>query len=1476
MPGLSFVERFMNLPGPAKVGVAVLAGGGLIGALVVLGRPEFVFFVVIGLAIAAAVLIGFRKLLKWRDKKKAKPFEQKIYENASAAPTGASDAGAKARMDDLRRKFEEGVARFRDHGKDLYSLPWYLLVGEPGSGKTEAVRHCNVGFPPGLQDEMQGAGGTINMNWWFTNHAVILDTAGKLMFENVDGTKTSEWKEFLRQLRAARPNCPINGMLLVIPADSLLTDSADQIQRKGGKIAEQLDFVQKALGVRFPVFVCITKADKINGFREFFENLTDPQLQGQMMGWSNPTDLDEPFKPERVEEHLKSVAERLRRRRLGLMIDPVHTQDPMGGRRLDEVDALYDFPDALLKIAPRLRRYLEMVFVAGEWSSKPLFLRGIYFTSSMQEGAELDADLAEAMGVDVESLPAGKVWEKSSAYFLRDLFMNKVFRESGLVTAAGNTRQLQQRRRMILLGTAIASVLILMAVSWFAASSLSSSIGDRTRFWQQVASHLDGGELKVPLFELDQRDSYYLGDDPIEEIRGESSASKRATLPVATGALIESGAPRVSWMFRPVAKFSGGDLAARERRAHARVLELSTIEPLVVSASELMASSRPDDEAGALEARALAQLVRIERSRFEDGVAPPDVMALSDFVMTRWVPKATEPAEIEQERETASRQIGRLAEEVSGAYSGGNAPSWPPRSLLTPPPDREDLDPLRVLPSAAQRLANTVRNSPSGEGAILAKLVQLRTSLSAYTQAETSLLAVRFDNVRTRDAFEVKRREWDAQAEAVRVSGEALRDSVSALGDLADLPPSMQVQRAKDELLQAATARIKPVLDEIEAVSGGVSENDEETQRLARVKRILDDAMRAVGDSIDGTTQELAANLTTLGAGVLNRPPGSDTRRVFERRMGMYALATQAVGAEVSPSSAMDLGSALRQFVANAEACTASLAELRGPADAAGEFAKNAHDVSSVAASAGFRRQAHDAIQAAMDAITEEGSIATLVEARASGLRPVQRPGIPLTRLADGGPCEARFHPEAAEVVLGAVSAMATTIEAEDASQRVLDTPGLQASYDDVRDMAVDYVDDYVEYWTTTLDEDMEITLGEMPWSDAHEALGALNVRSQNTDLRRLEETRGEALKKVTGDLRSESVSRAITRSDAVARSLGDFVDAVRPVQRKWDALGADPVRARASVLAMTPLEFRQDYLEEGEVYCGDLSEAPVPYWSNVVDGMLESLARSGEGEAERALRSLRALGKFPLSLDEAGDLSDEEVLTARSSVRTLRLAASRGSTAPTNPGGGTIGDGESLPGLSAVNDKLRRLRGEASITPAQRTLFEKLTAALDALTGRQDEAKWITWEFRPLSERNFDDQFGRVAGRFSYSRVTLAGRAAINLENVGGQSDAAARGLPLFSSSGLEVMFFTTAQDRADGRGVRATIPSRWTVLFPLLNGQAQRLERDGVPTDEWAVPVSFQHEGASLTYWIAVKFSTPLPKPNDWPRRADWSQAG
>ncbi len=476
------------------VPLRVYIGGGVVAIAALLAFMKFflhanwttIGIIIGGILFVALLILGYVKFLGALSKGKANPLAQSIAGNAAASPQGISEPARRARLDDLRRNFEQGIDKFRAAGKNLYSVPWLVLVGEPGSGKTEAVRHCNVGFPPGLQDQLQGSGGTLNMNWWFTNQAIILDTAGRLMFEEVAPGTTNEWAEFLKLLKTNRPNCPINGMLLVIPVDTLIKDTADQIEKKAGKIGQQLEQIQRTLGVRFPVFVIITKCDLLNGFRELFDDLNDPQLQHQIMGWSNPAPLDDRFDPTRVTDHLEIVKQRLTERRQHLLLDPVNTEDA-ASRRIDQVDALYALPDSLAKIGPRLRRYLELIFVGGEWSPKPPFLRGIYFTSSMTEGSALDAELAEVLGVPVDSLPEGRVWRRDRAYFLRDLFVEKVFREKGLVTRAHNADKQQRSRRNILLASGLVALIILGTFMWLGSKQLRESIGVHRDFWVAAA-----------------------------------------------------------------------------------------------------------------------------------------------------------------------------------------------------------------------------------------------------------------------------------------------------------------------------------------------------------------------------------------------------------------------------------------------------------------------------------------------------------------------------------------------------------------------------------------------------------------------------------------------------------------------------------------------------------------------------------------------------------------------------------------------------------------------------------------------------------------------------------------------------------------------------------------------------------------------------------------------------------------------------
>ncbi len=478
------LDQFSQIPKNMKLLMAALAGIAVLAVTAVIGRSALLIAVV-GIVVIVGAIFLWQLYLKVSGRQRTRLMSSQLAAHSAGAPSSIHDPALLATLDRLRENFARGLEKFEAVGKDLYSLPWYVVCGEPGSGKTEAVRRCKVGFPPGLQDEMQGAGGTINMHWWFTNYAVLIDTAGKLLFQEAPPGTTNEWTEFLALLRRTRPHCPINGLLLVIPSESLIKDSMEDITAKASKIARQLDTIQRMLEVRFPVFVLITKCDKIVGFREFFSGVKDPQLQDQMTGWSNPAPLDTQFQLEAVNRHLAEVVERIGRRRLGMLKDPMPTDH--GKRRADEVDSLFALSASIGALAPRLRKYLETIFGTGAQSAKPLFLRGIYFTSALTEGKELDTELAAALGLSEEQLPASKAWERERSFFLKDLFLQKVFKEKGLVTRANDTSKLIKKRQRIIGGVVAVGTLVVLGISYLGYMALKTSVGSELPYWRAGA-----------------------------------------------------------------------------------------------------------------------------------------------------------------------------------------------------------------------------------------------------------------------------------------------------------------------------------------------------------------------------------------------------------------------------------------------------------------------------------------------------------------------------------------------------------------------------------------------------------------------------------------------------------------------------------------------------------------------------------------------------------------------------------------------------------------------------------------------------------------------------------------------------------------------------------------------------------------------------------------------------------------------------
>lgn len=594
------LNKFQQIPKSMQLVVAALAGIGLLGGAALIDRRAF-FIAGGGIALVVGAMFAWQFYVSWRGRQRTKAMTGQLSAHSSGRPSSLNDPAHIATLDRLRENFSRGIEKFQAVGKDLYSLPWYVVCGEPGSGKTEAVRRCKVGFPPGLQDEMQGAGGTINMHWWFTNHAVLIDTAGKLLFQETPPGTTTEWTEFLNLLRTSRPHCPINGLLLVIPSESLIKDSFEDIESKAGKIARQLNTIQRTLEVRFPVFVLITKCDKIVGFREFFAGVKNPQLQDQMTGWSNPAPLDTPFQLEAVSQHLAEVVKRIGRRSLGLLKDPVPTE--AGKRRLDEVDSLFALSASIGALAPRLRKYLETIFVIGGQSAKPLFLRGIYFTSALTEGKELDTELAAALGLSEDQLPASKAWERERSYFLKDLFLYKVFKEKGLVTRANNTDQLIKTRQRIIGGVVVAGLVSVLAVSIFGYLALKSSVGSELVFWRAgaQAENWSGAKWK-PIVNSRLE---YTGNDIVQLDNNREwpilQFHEKLQLRVSSDM-------QIPWVYKPIESLALGANASR-RQAQRILYEASVIAPVIEANRDRLVNST---DWSAADSERLAALIQLE------------------------------------------------------------------------------------------------------------------------------------------------------------------------------------------------------------------------------------------------------------------------------------------------------------------------------------------------------------------------------------------------------------------------------------------------------------------------------------------------------------------------------------------------------------------------------------------------------------------------------------------------------------------------------------------------------------------------------------------------------------------------------------------------------------------------------------------------------------------------------------------------
>jgi hypothetical protein len=369
------------------------------------------------------------------------------------------------RINDL---LKQGFSKFAKRELGLYANPWFIMIGEPRSGKSSLLEASDLELEPSAVEKESTDDGknSLPIRLWTGAKAVVCDISGKIFFDRwLDGS-SAEWNYIVKRICRLRHKRPLDGIIFTIPADALLADSDSLTSRKSILMATELAGLLKNCGMNLPCYVVVTKLDMVNGFYDYTKFI-EGDLRHQIFGYENSTKY---FNAERFGEFRQKQNERLIAGAKQLIDANLRAYEQSPGSRMDRASKIWTFPDTFNALNTNLTIYLDALFGEDNYhGSSGAFFEGVYFTSSKDTYISLSPAMALLSGKSPEDLiipsvsyhaPNGPPEEPLNAagdngdtlmlipsrqtslipinrkpdlingYFIRDVFHKRIFRRS--------------------------------------------------------------------------------------------------------------------------------------------------------------------------------------------------------------------------------------------------------------------------------------------------------------------------------------------------------------------------------------------------------------------------------------------------------------------------------------------------------------------------------------------------------------------------------------------------------------------------------------------------------------------------------------------------------------------------------------------------------------------------------------------------------------------------------------------------------------------------------------------------------------------------------------------------------------------------------------------------------------------------------------------------------------------------------------
>lgn len=341
--------------------------------------PTGVRLAIIGFILFVTLLYGvWRLLLALRDNPAL--FDKLTRKKAPVEEVDTSEVAASiASAVKYVNKDRSGLSFFQRfilarRPQDL--LPWYMVLGTGSAGKTSLILASGQSFP--VPEQMHQVGKqthpTRNCECWFANDAVYVDTAGKYISEGEPSKP--EWLALLRALKKYRPVKALNGAIVTFSAADVLGRSKPELFELAAGLRAKVDELRQGLGVRFPVYVVVTKLDQLPGFAEYFRILTEQERE-QVWGVTFPWGDLQLQLHDRIKEELLLLEKRIDRDMI------VRLQEEYDNR---DRKKMYAMPQDFHLLSAQVAEVVQNIFFASRYDDSRSYslLRGIYFISSHQ------------------------------------------------------------------------------------------------------------------------------------------------------------------------------------------------------------------------------------------------------------------------------------------------------------------------------------------------------------------------------------------------------------------------------------------------------------------------------------------------------------------------------------------------------------------------------------------------------------------------------------------------------------------------------------------------------------------------------------------------------------------------------------------------------------------------------------------------------------------------------------------------------------------------------------------------------------------------------------------------------------------------------------------------------------------------------------------------------------------------------------